>query len=199
MRSLSLRAAPIPVACRMIGRVIHPSVGLPLLHFLALLPGVFIVLVELRVLAYAYHKIGVQPRYALALMILTLLDSHVNISLYAAGAADGPATDRAGLRAHVCGPWRDPGRRDGRRGERRGCTHSGAPLPLPPCPDPHVGRLLIGIGVIALGANRLAYVVSRFGIVVPMFIPPLVAAGTALLLAFRRAPPLAYVSGSMGR
>jgi uncharacterized membrane protein len=36
------------------------------------------------------------------------------------------------------------------------------------------------------------------GIVVPMFVPPLVAAGVGLILAFRRAPPLAYVAGSMG-
>jgi uncharacterized membrane protein len=31
-----------------------------------------------------------------------------------------------------------------------------------------------------------------------MLLPPLIAAGVALLLAFRRAPPVAYVSGSMG-
>jgi uncharacterized membrane protein len=31
-----------------------------------------------------------------------------------------------------------------------------------------------------------------------MLIPPLVAAGVALILSFRRAPPVAYVSGSMG-
>jgi uncharacterized membrane protein len=33
---------------------------------------------------------------------------------------------------------------------------------------------------------------------VPMIVPPLAAAGVALLLAFRRAPPVAYVAGSMG-
>src|SRR5262249_59372698 len=36
------------------------------------------------------------------------------------------------------------------------------------------------------------------GIRVPMIAPPLIAAGVALILAFRRAPPLAYVAGSMG-
>jgi uncharacterized membrane protein len=29
-------------------------------------------------------------------------------------------------------------------------------------------------------------------------VPPIFAAGVALLLAFRRAPPVAYVAGSMG-
>ena len=36
------------------------------------------------------------------------------------------------------------------------------------------------------------------GIAVPMFIPPLAAAAVSLILAFRQAPPVAYVSGSMG-
>ena len=36
------------------------------------------------------------------------------------------------------------------------------------------------------------------GIAVPMIVPPLAAAAVGLVLAFRRAPPVAYVSGSMG-
>jgi uncharacterized membrane protein len=40
--------------------------------------------------------------------------------------------------------------------------------------------------------------VPGVGIAVPMIVPPLAAAGVALLLAFRRAPPVAYVAGSMG-
>ena len=31
-----------------------------------------------------------------------------------------------------------------------------------------------------------------------MFVPPIAAAAVSLVLAFRRAPPMAYVSGSMG-
>src|SRR5258705_2315674 len=31
-----------------------------------------------------------------------------------------------------------------------------------------------------------------------MLLPPLLAAGVALILAFRRAPPVAYVAGTMG-
>jgi len=60
------------------------------------------------------------------------------------------------------------------------------------------GRMLIGTAVVALVVHRLAFIVPGAGIVVPMLVPPLVAAGVALLLAYRRAPPVAYVSGSMG-
>jgi len=60
------------------------------------------------------------------------------------------------------------------------------------------GRMLIGTAVVALVVHQLATVVPGAGIVVPMLVPPLVAAGVALLLAYHRAPPVAYVSGSMG-
>jgi uncharacterized membrane protein len=44
----------------------------------------------------------------------------------------------------------------------------------------------------------MAAVVPGVGIAVPIFRPPIVAAGVALLLAFRRAPPVAYVAGCLG-
>jgi uncharacterized membrane protein len=59
-------------------------------------------------------------------------------------------------------------------------------------------RMLIATVVVALVVNQLARVVPGVGIVVPMFLPPLLAAGVALILAFRRAPPVAYVAGTMG-
>jgi hypothetical protein len=44
----------------------------------------------------------------------------------------------------------------------------------------------------------LAQPVQGVGIAIPVFLPPIVAAGTALLLSRRLAPPLAYISGSLG-
>lgn len=38
---------------------------------------------ELRILRYAYRKIGVPPRYMFVVMLLSLLGSHVNIPLHA--------------------------------------------------------------------------------------------------------------------
>ena len=60
------------------------------------------------------------------------------------------------------------------------------------------GRMLLGTAVVALVVHQLARVVPGVGIAVPMLLPPLLAAGVALILAFRRAPALAYVAGSMG-
>src|SRR2546428_13414898 len=55
---------------------------MPLLLLLLVLLGMLILLVEARVLTYAYRKIGVHPRYAFAVMLLSLLGSQVNIPLY---------------------------------------------------------------------------------------------------------------------
>jgi uncharacterized membrane protein len=60
------------------------------------------------------------------------------------------------------------------------------------------GRMLVGVIVVSAVVHSAAAIVPGVGIVVPIFVPPLVAAGVALVLAFRRAPPVAYVSGSMG-
>ena len=46
--------------------------------------------------------------------------------------------------------------------------------------------------------HMMAQPVRGMGIAVPTFIPPLVAATTALLLSRRSAPALAYVAGSLG-
>src|SRR6267378_6326625 len=62
--------------------MIYAPFTLLLLFLLLGVLGVFVVLVEMRVLAYAYRKVGVRPRYAFAVMLLSLLGSHVNIPLY---------------------------------------------------------------------------------------------------------------------
>jgi uncharacterized membrane protein len=60
------------------------------------------------------------------------------------------------------------------------------------------GRMVIGTAVVAVVVHQLAHIVPGVGIVVPILVPPLLAAGVALILAYHRAPPVAYVSGTMG-
>jgi len=58
--------------------------ALPLLLLLGLflLLIVFVLMIELRVLSYAYRKIGVPPRYMFAVLVLSLVGAHVNLPLY---------------------------------------------------------------------------------------------------------------------
>ena len=144
-----------------------------LLLGLALLLVVLVLMVELRILRYAYRKIGVPPRYMFAVLVLSLIGSHVNIPLYRMGQSlvainVGGALLPALLSLYLF--------------FRTGL---------------HV-RMLIATGIVAVIVHQLAHIVPGTGIAVPALIPPLIAAAVSLVLSFRRAPPVAYVAGSMG-
>ncbi len=57
---------------------------------------------------------------------------------------------------------------------------------------------LLATAVVALVCYKLARPVPGVGIAIPMFIPPLLAALVALIIAPAKAPVVAYISGTMG-
>ena len=173
--------------------------ALPVLLLLGLLLAILVVLVEIRVLAYAYRKIGVHPRYVFAVLVLTLLGSQVNVPLY---SVTGRQVVRAPLPRPHGWPYRIP--RTVRAATTVVAINVGGAL-IPALVSLYLfvrarmpGRMILGTVVIAAIMYQLAEIVPGSGIVVPMLLPPLLASGVALILAFRRAPPLAYVAGSMG-
>jgi uncharacterized membrane protein len=52
--------------------------------------------------------------------------------------------------------------------------------------------------IVTAVVHWLAHPVKGVGIAVPVFIPPVVVALTAFVLSRRSAPPVAYISGSLG-
>jgi len=60
------------------------------------------------------------------------------------------------------------------------------------------GRGLVGVAIVTVIVHLMAHPVKGVGIAVPIFIPPLAAAGVGLLLSRQYAPPLAYIAGSLG-
>lgn len=170
-----------------------------LILLLVLLLVVFVVLVELRILSYAYQKIGIRPRYVFLIMVLTLLGSHVNIPLYTVPTHQMVTPQTIWRYGR---PYAVP--RAVRAASTVVAINVGGAL-IPALLSIYLffrtqmpGRMLIATLVVALVVTRLARVVPGVGIVVPMLLPPLLAAGVALILAFRRAPPVAYVAGTMG-
>jgi len=59
-------------------------------------------------------------------------------------------------------------------------------------------RSVIAVAIVALIVNHLARPVRGVGISVPIFVPPIAAALVAMALAWRKAPPLAYIAGCLG-
>jgi uncharacterized membrane protein len=170
-----------------------------LLLLLVLLLMVFVVLVELRVLSYAYRKIGVPARYVFLILVLTLLGSHVNIPLYSVPAREMVVPQTVWRFGQ---PYLVP--EVVQQGATVVAINVGGAL-IPTLLSIYLffrarmpGRMLLGTAVVALVVHQLARVVPGVGIAVPMLLPPLLAAGVALILAFRRAPAVAYVAGSMG-
>ncbi len=169
------------------GITINPdalAVQFGVMVFAPLLLGLFllalfalVLLVELRILRYAYRKIGVPPRAMFLVLLVSLLGSYVNIPLFSLPAASGPTVVAinvgGGLLPVVLSLYLFV-----RSGLRK--------------------RMLLGTAVVSVLVYHLARIVPGAGVAVPMLVPPLAAAGIALLLAFRRAPPVAYVAGSMG-
>jgi uncharacterized membrane protein len=180
--------------------VIYQPIGLPLLFVVLLgVLAAFILLIEVRVLSYAYRKIGVSPRWVFAVLVLTLIGSQINIPLYGKSVprmTPPQQIERFG-RVYIVPP-----------APERGITVvainvGGALIPILISAFLFVRaqmkvRMLLAVAVVAVLVNQLAQVVPGVGIAVPMFVPPLAAAAVSFLLAPRRAPPVAYVAGSMG-
>jgi uncharacterized membrane protein len=174
--------------------MIYSPFGLGLLLLLALLFAAFVILIELRILAYAYRKIGIRPRYVVAVMLLSLVGSHINVPLYRVRVSSVAPPEQV---AYVVP-------RAPQRATSVVAINVGGGL-IPILLSVYLAlrtrmfvQMAIGVLVVALVVHSLARIVPGVGIAVPMLIPPLVAAAVALLLAFRRAPPVAYVAGSMG-
>jgi uncharacterized membrane protein len=179
--------------------MIYSPLTTTLLLLFGLLLGALVVLVELRVLAYAYRKIGVRPRYVLAILVLSLVGSHVNIPLYSVSVERvlPPQAIEMFGRLYLVPDIVQP------RTTVVALNVGGALIPALVSAYLMIrtrlyGPMLIGTLIVAVVVNWLAQIVPGVGIAVPMIAPPLVAAGAALLLAFRKAPPVAYVAGSMG-
>jgi uncharacterized membrane protein len=179
--------------------MIYPPGGGALFVLLFFLLAVLIVAVELRILAYAYRKIGVHPRYIFAVMLLSLLGSYINIPMYSVPVErlEPPHMVEQFGRVYIVPQRVEPG-------ATVVAVNLGGAL-IPAVVSAYLFlrsatrfRMLLGVVLMAIVANRLARVIPGVGIVVPTLVPPLAAAAIGLVLARRQAPPVAYVVGSMG-
>lgn len=155
----------------------EPTAALPPLFLLLVLFGVLLFILEIRALSYAYRVIGISPRYVTLVLLLTLVGGYVNVPITTAGAGSA----RTVIAMNV----------------------GGALIPVLVslflfARTERRARMIFAVALVATIVHRLAVVVPEVGIAIPMLIPPLAATAVALLLAFREAPPVAYVSGSLG-
>jgi len=155
--------------------------------------------VVLRILSRASETMGIDLRAMLALLLLSLLGSYVNIPLTYLPEREVTSAAEViyfGVR-YVIPVVRDwPA-------TVVAINVGGAVIPILLsayliAKNRLLGLSLIGVTLVAAICHQLAEPVPGLGIALPVFVPPLVTAIVAIVLSRRYAGPLAYVSGTLG-
>jgi uncharacterized membrane protein len=179
------------------------------MHYLPLTPGLFsllallflglIILIQLRILRYAYMRLGLGPGMAFLLLFGSLIGSYFNIPitiLPGHTVQNGEIVDFYGMRYVVpmVSAW---------PGTVLAVNVGGAVIPTVMSTYLVLRYQLwlkaaIAVAVIAAVIHSMATPVHGVGIAVPVFAPVVVTAILAFLLSREFAAPLAYIGGSMG-
>lgn len=168
------------------------------LALVALFAGL-VLIIQLRVLQYAYTRLGVSSKTALLLLFASLLGSYVNIPVVQFPEQDvvvGREVSYFGMDyiVPVVADW---------PGTIVAVNVGGAVIPtllslyLLRRNRLWVAGLLVTIIVSAV-CWYLATPVPGVGVTIPVFTPPIAAALAAMGVSWRNAAPLAYVGGSLG-
>jgi uncharacterized membrane protein len=173
--------------------------ALPFILAFALLVFVVIALIEVGLLKYAYERMGVPPRYVLAVLLLSLFGSAVNIpvaQLPPEEMVSGGVVNFFGVSYIVPIVRESPG-------TIIAVNVGGALIPVILSiylliKNRLFGRGVLAVAVVSIIVHSMAYPVRGVGVSVPIFIPPLVAALAAVILNWRQAAPLAYIAGCLG-
>lgn len=174
-------------------------VPLPYLAILVLLAGTLIVLIEIRILGYAFQAMGIDRRHILSILMLCLLGSYVNVPI-AELPPERIVSDQ--VVRYFGMPYVVPRVEVWPRTVL--AVNVGGAL-IPALLSLYLlarnrlwARGAVAIGVVAAVVHHLAEPVPGVGIAVPVFVPALSAVVVALALSRSSAPPLAYAAGSLG-
>jgi uncharacterized membrane protein len=170
-----------------------------LFSVLVLLFAALIILIQLRILRYAYMRLGVGPGVALLLLFGSLVGSYFNIPvtvLPGKAVRSGEIVDFFGMRYVVPLVTQWPG-------TVLAVNVGGAVIPTLMSSYLVLRyqlwlRAAIAVIAIAFIIHMMATPVQGVGIAVPVFAPVVVTAILAYLLSREYAAPLAYIGGSMG-
>ncbi len=178
-------------------------------HYLPLTPGFFsillvllaglIILIQLRILRYAYMKLGVGPGAALFLLFGSLIGSYFNLPIAVLPGKPvmaGQIIEFYGMQYVVPQVVSWPG-------TVLAVNVGGAVIPTMMSTYLVIRYQLwlkaaIATAVIAFVIHSMATPVAGIGIAVPVFAPVVTTAILAFILSREYAAPLAYIGGSMG-
>lgn len=178
----------------------HPPLAWLFIFWFGVALAALVVLIQLDILTVAYEKIGVTRGWLFAVLIGSFVGSFINIPLTHVASRANDSQSRIvtayGMRYLVPATPR-------LLETTLAINVGGAVIPTVLAAylivHDHLGwRALIAVVAVTLFVHWAARPVRGVGIVVPGLLPPLVAAGCALLLSSGNAPALAYVAGVLG-
>ena len=166
-----------------------------LLFFVALL---LILFIHIQIFSLVLSKLGLSPDSAALLLITTLFGSAINLPLVKIKAEPPPESS---AQPPANWPFKMP--------PFTGYTViainvGGAMIPIlfslylfhnQPLP---LSSVLLAIAIVSAISYGFSRPIAGLGVGMPIFIAPLTAAVTALLLAPEHSPPLAYICGTLG-
>jgi len=173
--------------------------ALPFLLLLAGLLAATVAAVAIKILRFASSSMGIGPWTMLAVLLLSLLGSYVNIPIATLPEREILSVAHVtyfGVRyvVPVVREWPST---------MLAINVGGAIIPILlsvylVAKTRLFGLSAVGIAVVATACHLVAHPVPGLGIAEPVVVPPVVTAIVALLLSRQHAAALAYLSGSLG-
>jgi uncharacterized membrane protein len=161
--------------------------------------ALLVALIQVGILQYVFESMGINRRYLLSLLVLSLLGSYVNIRI-----AQFPGKhEEVGQVVQFFGMQYVVPKIIDVSGTVLAVNLGGAVIPcllslyLIVKHDLYL-KSMVAVAIVSLLVHLMARPVSGVGIAVPILIPPLVTALVALTLSSWNPAPLAYIAGSLG-
>jgi uncharacterized membrane protein len=181
------------------GHAQYLPIAPPLFALLAAALGILLLLIQIRVLRYAYMRLGVSSGAAFLLLFGSLIGSYVNIPVATLGQETMVSQREVtyyGMRYIVPALVGSP--------EVLLAVNVGGAV-IPTLLSIYLlsknqlwGRGLIATACVAAICHAIAQPIRGVGIGLPIFVAPIVAACVAAIVSWRYAAPLAYAGGSLG-
>ncbi len=174
-------------------------IALPIFVLFGLALGFLLVLIQVRVLSYAYARLGMSSGAVFLLLFGSLIGSYINIPIAVLGQepmmSEGEVT-YFGMRYIVPMIVGSPG-------VILAVNVGGAVIPTLLSfylllKGQILGRGLIAVACVTIVCHAVAQPVPGVGIAIPTLVPPIAAALVAAVVSWRNAAAIAYASGSLG-
>ena len=180
-------------------RLVHQRITTSFIFLLLSILGVVFILISINLIGLAFRKLGFPPHYSVLILFLSLIGSLINIPINEITSKEpvisGRVIDFHWFRYVI--PDLEVEHRT-----MIAVNVGGGVIPvlisafLITMVNPV--EVLVGVFIMTVFIHRIARPVKGLGIAVPALLPPVAAAGLALLISPQNAPVIAYISGTLG-